>query len=138
MFIQCDIQLDVPFEEIRRRIFKRVITRGLDSEPVDLGKEVAVAVDRPIDEGDVVAVPVRWQATGLARLFPIMDGHVDACRLGDGRTHLQFLGRYDPPGGPVGRLIDRMALHRVAEAGARSFLHRVGEELLTANTPVAP
>jgi hypothetical protein len=62
----------------------------------------------------------------------------EACRSGKTQTHLQFLGRYDPPGGSAGRLVDRVALHRVAEAGARSFLHRVGDELLAANTPAAP
>jgi hypothetical protein len=58
------------------------------------------ALNAPMDEGDVVAVPVRCQATG-----------------------------------PVGRVIDRVAPYRVAEAGGRSFLHRVGDELLIANTP---
>ncbi|HLF41255.1 MAG TPA: hypothetical protein VI854_07255, partial [Acidimicrobiia bacterium] len=53
-------------------------------------------------------------------------------------TSLQLVGRYDPPGGRIGRLVDRVAMHRVAEAGARSFLRRVADGLVGANTRVAP
>jgi hypothetical protein len=69
-----------------------------------------------------------------------MDGHLEACPLGykGTATHLQFLGHYDPPGGPVGRVIDRIALHHLAEACVRSFLHRVADGLAGVNTRAGP
>ncbi|HZD75078.1 MAG TPA: hypothetical protein VE776_14525, partial [Actinomycetota bacterium] len=46
------------------------------------------------------------------------------------RTQLAISGRYDPPLGTVGRTIDRIALHRIAEATIKDFLDRVAATLL--------
>ena len=159
MFVEDFIEVDVPFEEVRRRLAEgaerwlaplateaahhgeaTVIALGVAEDPLFVEHDVAVVVDRPIGDGDVVAVPIRWQATGPVRLFPVMDGHLEACPVGcDGTaTHLQFLGHYHPPGGSVGRVVDRIALHHLAEACVRSFLHRVGDGLLGVTTRAGP
>jgi hypothetical protein len=39
------------------------------------------------------------------------------------------MGRYVPPLGPLGREVDRMLLHRLAEASVRALLSRVVERL---------
>jgi len=42
-------------------------------------------------------------------------------------TSISFMGRYVPPLGPLGREVDRMLLHRLAEASVRALLARVAE-----------
>jgi hypothetical protein len=44
-------------------------------------------------------------------------------------TQLTLRGRYEPPLGTLGRQIDRLLLHRVAEATVRSFMRRLAESL---------
>jgi uncharacterized membrane protein len=51
--------------------------------------------------------------------------------LGPSRTQVSISARYRPPGGAVGRALDRTLLHRVAEATLKDFLDRVGEALQT-------
>jgi hypothetical protein len=68
---------------------------------------------------------MRWRAKGLRGVFPTMDAEFEIAQLGDTRTHICVMGRYDPPLGPVGRTLDRILLHHLAEAGVRSFLRRV-------------
>jgi hypothetical protein len=154
MFVYDFIQLDVPFEEVRRRLVDgerpwlaplaaaafhegeaTVVSLGLDGAQIPLDKQVAVDLDAPLDQEDFVAIPIRWRATGPAGLFPALDGHLEASRMGDSRTHLSLQGRYEPPGGHLGRLLNRMAFHHVAEASVRSFLHRVADALETDRQP---
>ena len=46
--------------------------------------------------------------------------------LGEDRTQLAISARYRPPLGALGRTVDRVLLHRVAEATVKDFLDRVG------------
>jgi hypothetical protein len=52
-------------------------------------------------------------------------------------TQLTFRGRYEPPLGAVGRQLDRLLMHRIAEASVRSFLGRL-VATLTAAEAVKP
>jgi hypothetical protein len=79
---------------------------------VDLGDS------RPTPEG--VDVPIGWQASTAAPLFPVFAG---VLRL-DGRT-LELHGMYAPPGGALGRLADRALLHVAASGTARWLLHEI-------------
>jgi hypothetical protein len=49
--------------------------------------------------------------------------------LGRDRTQLAISARYRPPLGAVGRVADRVLLHRVAEATVKDFLDQVGERI---------
>ena len=42
-------------------------------------------------------------------------------------TSISFMGRYVPPLGPLGREVDRMLLHRLAQASVRALLSRAVE-----------
>jgi uncharacterized membrane protein len=72
-----------------------------------------------------------WKATSAEHLFPALDADLEVAALGPSRTQLSISARYRPPGGPVGRALDRALLHRVAEATVKDFLDRVGEALQT-------
>ena len=62
-------------------------------------------------------VPIEWQASSAAPLFPVFSGElrVEADRL-------SVNGLYAPPGGPVGRIADRALLHVAATGTARWLL----------------
>jgi hypothetical protein len=87
---------------------------------------VEFSIGVPIVGSNSVAYPVRWKATGATQLFPHMDAELVLAPLLDA-THLEFRGVYTPPMGPVGALLDRVALHRLAAATVRNFLERLVE-----------
>lgn len=70
--------------------------------------------------GTSYAVPIEWQASSAAPLFPVFAGElrIEADRL-------SVNGLYAPPGGPVGRLADRALLHVAATGTARWLLGEI-------------
>jgi hypothetical protein len=77
---------------------------------------------------------MRWEPSGW--LLPTLDGELEVGALGRHRTQLALSGSYEPPLGTVGRTVDRLALHRIAEATIKDFLDRVGTAVSTA--PAGP
>jgi hypothetical protein len=71
-------------------------------------------------------LPLSWKATGPERLFP-SHADLEIAALGRSRTQLSISARYRPPLGVVGKALDRVLLHRVAEATIKDFMDRVGE-----------
>lgn len=98
-------------------------------------KEVALELGEPYERQDLFVVPLRWSATGTPGLFPSMDADLECAPFGANVTQITMRGRYEPPLGTVGRGIDRLLLHRVAEASVRSFLRHVA---LALEHPIAP
>lgn len=102
-----------------------------------LSKAVVVTVGQPHEQGDGLAVPIVWTATGPRALFPSLEGDLELAPAGPQRTQLTLLGTYTPPGGELGRLLDRYVLHRVAEATIRSFLTELARSLEPQPAPSA-
>jgi hypothetical protein len=84
---------------------------------------VTVRLGQPVQFPSKLALPMTWEPGG--RLLPRLDGELEVGTLGKDRTQLAISGRYDPPLGTVDRSVDRIALHRVAEATIKDFLDRV-------------
>ena len=74
------------------------------------------------NHGDVTLLAFSWQATGSGSLFPALDADLELSPVGDGRTEMTLMGRYQPPGGALGRRVDELLLHRLADATVRAFL----------------
>ncbi len=70
--------------------------------------------------GSGYVVPMEWQASSGAPLFPVFSGElrIEADRL-------SIMGLYAPPGGPVGRIADRALLHVAATGTARWLLGEI-------------
>jgi hypothetical protein len=65
---------------------------------------------------------IRWEATGPdGGLFPVLDADLRLASAGDQVTLLTVAGVYRPPLGPLGEALDRVILHRVADATIRNF-----------------
>ena len=74
-----------------------------------------------------IVYPVNWTATGASALFPRLSADLVLSHVGKQRTRLALEGTYDPPLGPVGRTIDRIALKNVAEATVQDWVDRVAK-----------
>jgi hypothetical protein len=89
---------------------------------------VHVGKARDRDAGFVV--PLRWSATGPTELFPVMEADLEISPLGARESQLRLSGSYDPPLGLLGRQLDRLLLHQLAEATVRAFLSQLVEAIL--------
>lgn len=105
--------------------------------PGPLSKTVEIEVGEPMHGTETITYPVVWQVSGSAAIFPSMDAEIVIAPLGPGRTHITFQGRYEPPLDAVGRLIDRAAMHRVAESTVRNLMERLAAAI-EANQGPAP
>ena len=96
-------------------------------------REVEATVGPTRDRGTACVVPLAWKATGMAGLFPVLDGDLELAPLRSNRCRLTLSASYLPPFGDLGRALDRALLHRVAQSTVRSFLSRVAASLEAGN-----
>jgi hypothetical protein len=109
-------------EEIRARI-------GVEGGSPAVAKTVRLQASEPLWEHETMLLPIVWEATGTPGLFPRMDADIVLAQLGPSLTQLSLRGSYRPPLGPVGRVLDRALLHRVAEASVKGFMDRVARTI---------
>jgi hypothetical protein len=94
-----------------------------------LGRRVAVRLGEPVAFPSMTSLPMTWEPIGMDGLFPRLDADLEIGPLGEDRTQLAISARYRPPLGVLGQAIDRVLLHRVAEATVKDFLDRVGQAI---------
>lgn len=136
MMVSDFMSVPLPMDLVQRRISgsdglgllaDAAYRRG---EEMAVGPSQAVAVPVeftmgvPVVGSNSIAFPISWRAAGSTLLFPHMDAELVLSPLGES-THVEFRGVYTPPMGPVGALLDRVAMHRLAEATVRNFLERL-------------
>jgi hypothetical protein len=80
---------------------------------------------------------IEWQAAKLPGLFPFMQAELSLYPLTSTETQLDFSGVYEPPLGPLGKALNTMALHRIAEGSVHRFVADVAEYLRHALAPAA-
>ena len=148
MLIQDFVQVKAPYATVRDRLLEptpRWLTDGAtdayaDGErlfltvsatggEVTVGKRVQVELGAAYARGEGSVVPLSWWAAGAQRLFPTLDADLELMPMGPDQVMLTLMGRYEPPLGAVGRSLDRLVLHRIAEACIRSFLRRTAANL---------
>jgi hypothetical protein len=91
-----------------------------------LGRRVTIQVGQPVRFPSMTSMPLTWEPVGLDGVLPRLEANIELGALGEDRTQLAISARYRPPLGVVGQTIDRVLLHRVAEATVKDFLDRVG------------
>ncbi|MGH2641397.1 MAG: hypothetical protein ACRDGO_06835 [Actinomycetota bacterium] len=100
-------------------------------EAVRIERMVAIELGHPVRSGSKTVFPLRWTASGHGGgLFPSLEADLEVAALRPDRTQLAMSARYVPPFGAVGRVIDRAALSRVAEATLKDFLDRVAAAIM--------
>jgi hypothetical protein len=80
--------------------------------------------------GDAMSAPttellLEWEAASAPRLFPLMKGTLAVYPLTKTETQLDFHGVYEPPFGAVGKTMNAIAGHRIAEASVHRFIDEV-------------
>lgn len=120
-------------EQKSEKLFVRV---GSEHSRVKIAKAVRIVTDTVYERNGITILPLQWSAIGATRLFPSMEADIEVAPVGPAVTQLTFLGRYTPPLGALGRTIDSLVFHRVAEATVRNFLQSVRTELERGLVPV--
>jgi hypothetical protein len=150
MFLRYYVELDLPTPQAQTLLLDAPITwlpaladqaiqhaepllaeTGIIVGPphLHLTRHVTVHLGHPIQFPSKLSLPMTWEPHGW--LLPRLDAELELGTLGSHRTQLAINGRYDPPLGTVGRTIDRLALHRIAEATIKDFLDRLASTLQT-------
>jgi hypothetical protein len=91
-----------------------------------VGRRVTIEVGQPVRFPSMTSLPLSWEPLGLEGMLPRLEANIELGSLGEDRTQLAISARYRPPLGALGRTVDRVLLHRVAEATLKDFLDRVG------------
>ncbi len=68
---------------------------------------------------------LEWEAATMPGLFPIMKGELSVYPLTSTETQLDFSGVYEPPFGAVGRTMNAIVGHRIAEVSVHRFVSDV-------------
>lgn len=160
MFVQDFQVVEAPFERVQAALRgdgESLLSGALDGAraegerlrakvgpagwPAVLSKTMDLRVSAPRTHEDCAVVSFSWAASGGASLFPTLEADLEVAPLGDDRTQVVLRGRYVPPGGLVGRGVDRLVLHRVAESTIRALLGDICAnlaEIAAVNSSVGP
>jgi hypothetical protein len=87
-------------------------------------KAAVVSFGEPVGRRRSWAVPVEWRAASLSPLFPVFVGE-----LVIEPDRLRLDGRYAPPGGRLGYLLDVALLGVAAKQTGQWFMRRVADAL---------
>jgi len=68
---------------------------------------------------------LEWEAATVPGLFPLMKGELSVYPLTSTETQLDFSGFYEPPFGAVGRTMNAIIGHRIAEVSVHRFVSDV-------------
>jgi hypothetical protein len=68
---------------------------------------------------------LEWEAASVPGLFPLMKGELSVYPLTSTETQLDFCGLYEPPFGAVGRTMNAIVGHRIAEVSVHRFVSDV-------------
>jgi hypothetical protein len=154
MLVYDFTHVSMPVEDVRHRLFvavgglwqhvaeaayeegEQLLSRVGPFGPVPgLSKSVRLHVGTVRDRGDGFVLPLQWSATGPTELFPVMEADLEVAPLGAGASQLRLSGSYDPPLGALGRQLDRLLLHQLAEATVRALLSQLVTALLAESGP---
>jgi hypothetical protein len=103
----------------------------VDFGGIGVKTDVNISVKNIEEEiGDATSTPttrllLEWEAATMPGLFPIMKGELSVYPLTSTETQLDFSGVYEPPFGAVGRTMNAIVGHRIAEVSVHRFVSDV-------------
>jgi hypothetical protein len=101
---------------------------GLEAEIRIWVKSIEESVSEAMS-APVTKLQVEWEAATMPRLFPLMRADISVYPITGTETQLDFFGIYEPPLGPVGKALNAIAGHRIAEASVHRFVGDVARHL---------
>jgi hypothetical protein len=152
--IRCYDYVNHPYERVRDALRQDALavfqaaTKAAASRAQSIAAELHVEVGgigvktdirisiRAVEEKilDAMSTPgtrllLEWEATTLPRLFPLMEAELFIYPLTATETQLDFSGHYEPPFGAVGKAINAIVGHRIAEVSVHRFVTDVAAYL---------
>ena len=109
--------------ELRQVVTDLELPSRIGSSRGPLRKSTLVDVGLARRIGDQVLVGISWQSANLAPLFPVFAGELSVSE-----DEIVLDGRYAPPLGTLGLLIDQALLHFVARRTASVLVERFARE----------
>jgi hypothetical protein len=107
----------------------------IDVAGLGVKADIKIVVKRIIEEcSDPLTAPsthllLEWEAAKLPHLFPLMRAELSVYPLTPTETQFDFLGVYQPPFGAVGKAMNAIVAHRIAEASVHRFVSDVAAYL---------
>jgi hypothetical protein len=151
--IRCYDYVNHPYERVRDALRQNALavfqsaTRAAASRALSVAAELhvdigAVAVKTDIkisiknveEKFDAMSNPatrlqLEWEAATTPGLFPLMKADLCVYPLTATETQLDFWGLYEPPFGTVGKAINAIVGHRIAEVSVHRFIDEVAAYL---------
>lgn len=152
--IRCYDYVNHPYEQVRDALSKdplavfqsatkraasraQSIASQLRVEMGGIGVQADIVVSiKSIEEeqrkdmvGPVTRLQLEWRAVTLPSLFPLMKAKLSIYPLTRTETQLDFSGFYEPPLGAVGKAVNAIVGHRIAEVSVHRFVSDVAESL---------
>ena len=99
---------------------------------MEIQKDIVIEVRSVVEKRNaaldtmVTHIQLEWEAAKSPRLFPLMKAELKVYALTATETQLDFHGKYEPPLGALGKVIDAMVGKRIAEASVHQLLSDVG------------
>ncbi len=145
-----------PYEEVRRllssdasAVFRKATkvaalrAKNVASElhvniaGIEVGTDISISVkaveDHPkkIMSSAKTSIQLEWEAAKMPHLFPFMKAELIVHPLTSTETQLVLEGNYEPPLGLLGKALDAVIGHRIAEASVHQFIKDVAVYLRT-------
>jgi hypothetical protein len=147
--IRCYDYVNHPYEQVRDALRRDALTvfqsatkaaasraksiaaeLHVDSGGIGIKTDISISVKNVEEKVDAVSPPVtrlllEWEAATMPSLFPLMKAELTIYALTPTETQLDFSGMYEPPFGAVGKVMNAVIGHRIAEVSVHRFINDV-------------
>ncbi len=106
-------ELRVDFAGVGVKADIKIVVKGIEERPADVTSSASTRL------------LLEWEASALPRLFPLMQGELSLYPLTGTETQLDFSGIYEPPFGALGKTMNAIVGHRIAEVSVHRFVSDV-------------
>jgi hypothetical protein len=145
--IRCFDYVNHPYERVRDVLTQNALTVFQSATKTAASRAQSIAAELHVDFGgigvktdikialkgvedqstDAISIPttrllLEWEAATIPRLFPLMNGVLSLYPLTATETQLDFSGVYEPPFGAVGKTMNAIVGHRIAEVSVHRFV----------------
>jgi hypothetical protein len=152
--IRCYDYVNHPYEQVRDALSQNALAIFQSATKAAASRAQSIAAELHVDIGivgvqaditisvkhveekvlDAMSTPatrllLEWEAESMPRLFPLMKAELSIYPLTATETQLDFLGVYEPPFGAVGKAMNAIAGHRIAEVSVHRFIKDVAAYL---------
>ncbi len=148
--IRCYDYVNHPYKDVRDALSRDALTVFQSATKAAASRAQSVASELHVDVGGIgvktdirisvksveenvpgamptpaTRLQLEWEAATMPRLFPLMKAELSIYPLTATETQLDFSGIYEPPFGVVGKAMDAVAGHRIAEVSVHQFINEV-------------